>query len=69
MAVVTRHDVRKDAAMMDFLIHRGAEPVQCGLLYGAYISITFRPNASTTPRRTHFDPLTTHAWDTHRAYF
>ena len=56
--------------MMDFLIYLVQSLCICGLLYGAYVSITFRPNEGASPRRTHFDPLTTHMWDTHReTYF
>ena len=52
--------------MVDFLFARGQGLFILGLLYGAYLSITYRQedpeeNASTAHIR--FDPVTTHVWN------
>ena len=49
--------------MVDFLFTAGQVLCVCGLLYGAYLSITYGPGEGTFSTRINFDPPTRHAWD------
>ena len=48
--------------MVEFLIE--AVQVTCiiGLLYGAYLCITYGAGYEPAPEPVRFDPVTTHAW-------
>ncbi len=48
--------------MVDFLFAAGQALCIVGLLYGAYVSITFRPDEDVARKKTTHDPLTTHMW-------
>jgi len=50
--------------MMDFLFTSGQIICICGLLYGAYLSITYAPDEGTSSTRIDSGPVTTHARDT-----
>ena len=49
--------------MVDFLFALGQVLCVLGLLYGAYLCITFAPEEKPSKAAVHFDPITTHAWE------
>ena len=52
--------------MADFLFALGQVLCILGLLYGAYLSITYRQDdaaAKAPPASSRFDPVTTHFWE------
>lgn len=53
--------------MVDFLYTLGQSLCLAGLLYGAFLCISYRPDADAPGRYARFDAITTHAWDEHRA--
>lgn len=51
--------------MVDFLFALGQVLCILGLLYGAYLSITYRqedPDENASTAHIRFDPVTTHVW-------
>lgn len=53
--------------MVDFFYTLGQSLCLVGLLYGAFLCISYRPDGDTGGRNARFDAVTTHAWDEHRA--
>ena len=48
--------------MVDFLVATIQASCILGLLYGAYLSITYSTGAAPSKAPVRFDPVTSHAW-------
>ena len=48
--------------MADFLVWMAQTACILGLLYGAYLCITYTAGSEPAPTQERFDPVTTHSW-------